>query len=96
MKWLDIKTHPAPFDQWLLIRYYKQEARHADSAKRYCVTEAKILAPEVILHHYPNGNTWEQKIGGVWFDYADRTICDTTAKKSKNVVTHWMPLPDEP
>jgi hypothetical protein len=96
MNWTDVNTHPAPYGVWVLIRYYKRESQRGNSAKRFCITEAIIEEPKVIVHQYPNGNVWNQKVGGKWFDYADRLICDTTAKNPRNVVTHWMPMPEEP
>jgi hypothetical protein len=94
MKWNDVNINPAPFDTWVLIRYYKSDSKRGNSTKRFCVTEARIDTPNIVVHQFPNGNVWNQNIGGQWYDYADRLICDTRAKNPRNIVTHWMPIPN--
>lgn len=31
-----------------------------------------------------------------WYDYNHRMLCGLHTKKPKNIVTHWMPLPEPP
>mgnify|MGYP003338993957 CR=1 FL=1 len=101
MKWIDVYEEKPPVDTYVLIRYHKKEGRYKSSSDRYCVTEAK-LTPITVTTHFIDYKGVEHEYtkplvsGDQWMDYADRLIMDLKADKSRNFVTHWMPLPEEP
>ena len=65
-------------------------------------------APEntlVLIRYFYHYKSWDRKwlisVGkltsyGCWKDSLGTLICNTNAKNYVNLVTHWMPLPEDP
>jgi hypothetical protein len=81
MEWMPIETAPKDGTH-VLIRYFKGEPAWR---RRVCGTHS---ATPVVTEAYNEGYGWSDAI--------DRLIMGEQTASSKNKVTHWMPLPEEP
>ena len=81
MIWEDIST--APTDTFVLIRYAAKKLRHWDPVRK------TIIQPVYVI-------TQARLITGSWIDTHGRLISMRDTKNPSCLVTHWMPLPEEP
>ena len=90
MNWISVKDRlPEPYE--LVLIYYTK-------GNRPTYSEGIIYDSAKHLHSDSHREAFWRSCGYglVWEDGFGRQIQSLTAKKSKNNVTHWMPLPEPP
>jgi hypothetical protein len=88
--WISVKDR-LPEEYELVWVFYMRKNRPTQS-EGMIYDSSKHLASE----SHPESFWKSVGYGLVWEDGFGRQIQSLTAKKSKNNVTHWMPLPEPP
>lgn len=95
--WRDISTAPKDGSK-ILLRYWKGGKFSRTTRTRvFVITEGYFVPQQTVVwtdsQGQPHTHTYRYEW---WVDSLGRLLEDTAAKASKNKVTHWMPLPEEP
>ena len=98
-KWISVKDELPKFHDKVLIRYLKNkvpvitEGYYCDHAQD-TADSCRVYNGETVNGTHTKEFWTRAGYGYIWFDYSDRQIQNSLAKKSKNEVTHWQPLPE--